>query len=64
MGGSILKNTNLETYICSTFEQYKNKIISLSKIGKNLQRMEVDGSNSLSKSLNRELKTFIDSGQK
>lgn len=64
MGGSILKNTKLETYICSTFEQYKNKIISLSKIGKNLQRMEVDGSNSLSKSLNRELKTFIDSGQK
>ena len=64
MGGSILKNTKLETYICSTFEQYKNKIISLSKIGKNLQRMEVDGSNSLSKSLNRELKIFIDSGQK
>ena len=32
MGGSILKNTKLETYICSTFEQYKNKIISLSKI--------------------------------
>ena len=64
MGGSILKNTKLETYICSTFEQYKNKIISLSKIGKNLQRMEVNGSNSLSKSLNRELKTFIDSGQK
>ena len=64
MGGSILKNTKLETYICSTFEQYRNKIISLSKIGKNLQRMEVDGSNSLSKSLNRELKIFIDSGQK
>ena len=64
MGGSILKNTKLETYICSTFEQYKNKIISLSKIGKNLQRMEVDGSNSLSKSLSRELEIFIDSGQK
>jgi predicted O-linked N-acetylglucosamine transferase (SPINDLY family) len=64
MGGSILKNTKLETYICTTLEQYKNKIISLSKIGKNLQKMEVIGPNSLSKSLTRELKIFIDSVQK